>query len=69
MYADSVAELHAMAKKIGLKMAWFQDTPTLRHYDLTAAKRRLAVQAGAVETDFKHLVEFMKEYRNGSRSV
>ena len=49
MYADSLEELHAMASKIGLKRAWFQDSKTLQHYDLTPSKRALAVANGAME--------------------
>lgn len=48
LYADSVEELHAMAGKLGLKRAWFQDK-RLQHYDLTPAMREKALAAGAVE--------------------
>jgi hypothetical protein len=42
-------ELHALAAKIGMRRSWFQDHPTLPHYDLTPAKRRAAVKSGAVK--------------------
>jgi hypothetical protein len=46
--ADSVEELHAFAQsKLRMPRAWFQDHPTLPHYDLTPSKRVLAVQCGA----------------------
>lgn len=48
MTADNEDELHAMAKKIGLRRAWFQPHPIHRHYDLTESKRNLALRAGAV---------------------
>lgn len=48
--ADSRYELHEFAKKIGLARAWFQDHPTLYHYDVTTAMRERAVRAGAIET-------------------
>ncbi len=51
MYADSLEELHAMADKIGLKRAWFQNSWSLQHYDLTPSKRLLAVRSGAIEQD------------------
>lgn len=51
MMGSDLAELHAMARQIGLKREWFQDDSTFAHYDLTASKRRLAVQAGAVEIE------------------
>ena len=48
-------ELHAFAELIGLKRAWFQDHPTLPHYDLTPNKRALAVQCGAKQVGAKEL--------------
>ena len=48
MFADTLAELHAMAGKIGLKRAWFQ--PKSRpHYDLVSSKKALAIKNGAIE--------------------
>lgn len=44
-----LAELHALAAKIGLRRAWYQDKPTHKHYDVTPPKRALAVRFGAVE--------------------
>lgn len=49
--ADTVDELHAFAKKIGMKRAWFQISAPPRsvpHYDLTPRKREAALKAGAV---------------------
>jgi hypothetical protein len=39
-------ELHAFAKKIGLKREWFQPWPkaSIDHYDLTASRRKAAVE-------------------------
>lgn len=49
MWADSVEELVAFAKRIGLKAEWLQ-TPNRRpHFDLNASRRAAAVKAGAVE--------------------
>ncbi len=48
MWTDGdIEDLHALARKIGLKRAWFQDHPTLPHYDLTPHLRTLALNAGA----------------------
>ena len=47
MLTSDLAELHAIAERIGLKRAWFQDR-TFAHYDLTASKRTLALAAGAI---------------------
>lgn len=45
MIATDIAELHAMADKIGMSRKWFQGN----HYDIALSKRRLAVEAGAIE--------------------
>ena len=49
MIADSEAELHAMADKIGLARKWYQGD----HYDIAWSKRHLAVAAGAVEITYR----------------
>ncbi len=41
-------ELHAFAKKIGLRREWFQEHKRMPHYDLTPAKREKAIASGAV---------------------
>lgn len=45
LIADSEAELHAMADKIGVARKWYQGN----HYDIALSKRKLAVLFGAVE--------------------
>jgi Protein of unknown function (DUF4031) len=61
--ADTVAELHEFAARLGLRRAWFQpDTNSIRggwHYDVTAPKRALAVRLGAKEIDSFEMVEIM----------
>ncbi len=53
MMADSDEELHVFAARLGLRRAWHQPCPphSVSHYDLTASKRRRAVQLGAVAVD------------------
>lgn len=63
MLADSLDELHAMADAIGMKRAWFQNTPGHPHYDLSMSKRKLAIQHGAIEIDNRQLVEFLRKLR------
>lgn len=49
MIADTEAELHAMADRIGIARKWHQGN----HYDIAQSKRRLAVAAGAVEITWR----------------
>lgn len=48
LFADTVAELHTFAARLGLKRIWFQDEGFLPHYDLTTNKHGKAVTLGAV---------------------
>ena len=47
--SDDLDELHAMARKIGLRRGWFQPHKSLPHYDLRPSKRTLAIENGAEE--------------------
>lgn len=51
------AELHALAARIGLRRAWFQDKPGFPHYDLVPTRRAAAIRAGAEETDLREWLE------------
>lgn len=51
MIADTDAELHAMADKIGVARKWYQGD----HYDIAISKRTLAIEYGAVEVTLKQL--------------
>jgi len=54
LFCDGDLEkLHAFAKRIGLKRAWFQDNSDLPHYDLTRPMRDRAVANGASQVDRK----------------
>ncbi len=59
MPADTEAELHAMAAKLGLKREWCQypDNPIRRHYDLTASKRALALKHSAVPLTWREMAQ------------
>lgn len=59
-------ELHALAKRIGLKRAWFQDHALMPHYDLNASKRVLAVKCGAVEMTGKDVFRLCRVRANDS---
>lgn len=55
MIADTEEELHTMARKIGLKREWFQNT-SRPHYDVSVGKRYLATRYGAIEITMRELV-------------
>lgn len=65
MIADTPAELHAMAREIGVKRRWFQFPPiaSFWHYDVCKSKRVLAVAAGAVECDRRAFVAALRRVR------
>lgn len=64
MVADTLAELHSMASKIGMKRHWFQmRRGGMPHYDVCQSKRLLAISFGAVEVNRFELVAVMREYR------
>ncbi len=67
MLADTLEELHEMADKIGINRKWFQNHST-PHYDICLAKKKLALQNGAIECDRKKVVELIRRFRNGTIS-
>jgi len=63
MVADSPAELHAMARKIGVRRRWYQASASTPHYDVCKSKRALAVEAGALECDRNAFVAALRRIR------
>jgi Protein of unknown function (DUF4031) len=50
LWADTDAELDAIASRIGLNIGWVQHSRRgLRHFDLTPSRRVLALRHGATE--------------------
>jgi len=62
MLADSPAELHAMAERIGVARRHYQPRST-PHYDICKAMRAKAVAAGAIETDRYGINDCIKRIR------
>lgn len=62
MYADTHAELVAMADTIGVARKWIQHQgdPKREHFDIALSKRKLAVKAGAIETEWRHWGRFSR---------
>ncbi|TWI05974.1 uncharacterized protein DUF4031 [Luteimonas cucumeris] len=48
LMADTLAELHAFAARLGLPRRAFQDKTSGAHYDVNAALREQAIALGAV---------------------
>ena len=53
LWADSLDELLYLVDRIGVKRKWLQQPPKASwvHFDISKAKRILAVQHGAIECD------------------
>jgi hypothetical protein len=66
LIADSLDELHEVAKSIGVRREWFQEPPraSVPHYDLTAKRRAAAVAAGAIECTRTEFVGHVRRLRS-----
>lgn len=64
MIADTKEELLAMVDTIGVQRKWIQKAGTpWEHFDISLAKRKLAVSAGAKEITSRELVEIIRARR------
>ena len=65
MIADDLDELLAMADRIGVARKWFQACPpaSFPHFDIAQSKKRLALEAGAVDCTRRVFVEHMRRIR------
>ena len=71
MWADTIDELLAMVDRIGVQRRWLQEPPKASwvHVDITQSKRRLAVQAGAIQTDKFGPVEHLAKRRGDNATL
>ncbi|MEC7763343.1 MAG: DUF4031 domain-containing protein [Pseudomonadota bacterium] len=64
MIADSTGELLAMADRIGVQRKWIQNPGSHReHFDIALSKRKLAIEAGAVEVSMMELGRILRARR------
>lgn len=63
LVADTPAELHEMADRIGVARRWFQRHASTPHYDVCLAKRELAIELGALPVNRRRMVEVMRRIR------
>lgn len=60
LVADTLDELHAFAKRLGLKRAWFQAKASYPHYDVTTTLRDRAMRIGALDGDRRTIIRCAK---------
>jgi hypothetical protein len=63
LFADTLEELHEFAALINLSRVWFQRHRQCDHYDLTAGRRALAIQMGAISLSRRETVDKWREIR------
>ncbi len=66
LLADTLEELHAAARGLGLKPEWFQ-VGRVPHYDLTKNKRTLAVVLGAGLASRDKVAELIQRWQEKIR--
>lgn len=64
MLADTLDELHAMARAIGLRQEWFQANASTPHYDVCQVKKGMAIDRGAVVVGRRDMVAIIRRLRN-----
>ncbi len=68
LWSDDLEALHAMARKLRMLRAWFQDKPGFPHYDLVPPRRAAAVILGAVEMPLREWMEAKRIHRQDAET-
>lgn len=66
LLGDSETELHAFARRLGLKREWYQEHRrhrSLNHYDVAEPTRLAAVELGAVPVTWREIGRLVREWR------
>lgn len=61
MVADTIQELHAFAKQIGIKPHFFHRSPAAHHYDINATQQYKAINAGAQLVTSREILKIGKK--------
>lgn len=69
MIADTLPELHDMAKKIGMKKEWFQKDASFPHYDVPLFRKKKALELGAIEVNRREIALKMREIRKNNGHI
>lgn len=64
MFSHDLDALHNMAQRLGLKREYFQDKQHFPHYDLSPAKRALAVKFGAKEVSCEKMISIVRNNKH-----
>ena len=64
---DGLEELHAMARRLGLRTRWLHHHAGLPHYDVPAEVKREAIMFGAAEVTTRELIRRCKRTNNRFR--
>ena len=71
LMADSEAELHRFAFRLGLQLSSYQGPPktTAPHYDITGFERNRAIRMGAVPVNRRQIVDHFRKVRVSRREL
>lgn len=62
LLADDLDELHRFAERVGVPRGSFQDR-RFPHYDLSAERREIAVELGALQVSFREIIVVARRLR------
>lgn len=63
MVADSLAELHAFARQLGIPARGFHHEASYPHYDIPVAYRQRALAAGALPGDRRQIIHCARKLK------
>ena len=71
MWADTEEELFAMVGEIGVQNKWIQRPPKASwvHFDISKAKRALAIKLGAIATDKYGPLEYISKLKGDTKML